>query len=89
MACPAYENDLRQLRRYPDMKYGFIVYRCTTDSDTDWKQFMTYLDTTVRASTVESGMGEMLDRIDWCVQEKRGLNSANLNMDQRVEKVRA
>ena len=86
MSCTGdeYTHDLEKLRRDPGMKYGFIVYRCANSSDKDWGRFMVYLDTAVRASMVKRGMGEMLDRIDWCVQKKRGLNLPGLNMTERV-----
>ncbi|KAF3032580.1 hypothetical protein E8E11_002020 [Didymella keratinophila] len=62
------------------MKSGFIVFRCTYGSESDWSRFMMYLDATVRASLAEEEMGEALGRIDWSVQEHQDLEGASVDV---------
>lgn len=80
MSCPAYQRHLRALQRFPDMKFGFIIFRCTYGSDDDWARFFEYLDANVRASLVEEEMGEALSRIDWSAQEDRDLDDTSVNV---------
>ncbi|KAF2447209.1 hypothetical protein P171DRAFT_430119 [Karstenula rhodostoma CBS 690.94] len=52
-------------------KWGFIVYRCTYESDDEWARFMQYLNTSVRTRLERDGDGDLFDRIDWQVQDDR------------------
>jgi hypothetical protein len=69
MSCPAYKEIRDSLQRYPDSKPGFIVYRCTYDSESGWEKFMTYLTTSVRRQLEEEELGDIADRLDWNVQQ--------------------
>jgi hypothetical protein len=59
------------LQRNADLRWGFVVYRCTYDNDAEWLRFMEHLNTRVRLNLEEDGAGELFDRIDWAVQEDR------------------
>lgn len=61
----------RLLEGDPAAKWGFIVYRCTYESDDEWARFMQYLNTRVRTGLEEAGDGDLFDRIDWQVQDDR------------------
>ena len=52
-------------------KWGFVVYRCTYESDDEWARFMQYLNTRVRIGLERDGDGDLFDRIDWQVQDNR------------------
>ena len=69
MSCPAYCDIRESLQRYPDSKLGFVVYRCTYDSDSDWEKLVTYLTTSVRSRLEEEELGDVADRLDWNVQQ--------------------
>ncbi|KAJ4985094.1 hypothetical protein SVAN01_09397 [Stagonosporopsis vannaccii] len=73
MSCPAYAEIRTTLQRYPDSKLGFIVYRCTYESDSDWEKFMTYLTTSVRTQLGEEELGDVAARLDWNVQQDPAL----------------
>ena len=77
-----------RLSNDPEMKLGFIVYRCTYASDDDWNRFMRYLGTTVRASLVKAELGDVLDRLDWNVQEDINLEEASFEEVRRFVKPR-
>ena len=68
----------------PEMKLGFIVYRCTYASDDDWNRFMEYLDSTVRATLVRAELEDVLDRLDWNVQEDTNLEEASFDDVRRL-----
>ena len=59
------------LERNPGLKWGFVIYRCTYQSDSDWARFMDLLNTRVRLNLEEEGGLDLLDRLDWCVQDDR------------------
>ncbi|KAJ4989480.1 hypothetical protein SVAN01_05015 [Stagonosporopsis vannaccii] len=59
------------LQRNADLKWGFVIYRCTYDNDEDWARFMEHLNTRVRLNLEEDNAGELFERIDWAVQEDR------------------
>jgi hypothetical protein len=59
------------LQRNPDLKWGFVIYRCTYDDDQKWARFMDYLNTRVRLNLEEDSAGYLAKRIDWAVQEDR------------------
>ena len=59
----------RLLGEDPTAKWGFIVYRCTYESDDEWVRFMQYLNTSVRTGLERDGDGDLFDRIDWQVQD--------------------
>lgn len=50
-------DDLAQTRnileKNPGLKWGFVIYRCTYESDTDWARFMDLLNTRVRLNLEE------------------------------------
>lgn len=73
MSCPAYAEIGKTLQRYPDSKLGFIVYRCTYESDSDWEKFMTYLTISVRTQLEEEELGDVADRLSWNVQQDPAL----------------
>lgn len=64
-------DDLHQvcevLKRNPHLKWGFVIYRCTYDSDNEWSRFMNHLNTRVRLNLEEDGAAELFDRLDWTV----------------------
>ena len=68
-------DDLAQthdvLERNPSLKWGFVIYRCTYESDLDWARFMDLLNTRVRLNLEEEGGLDLLDRLDWSVQDDR------------------
>lgn len=59
------------LQRTPNLKWGFVIYRCTYDDDDQWKRFMDHLNTRVRLQLGEEDAAELFERIDWDVQEDR------------------
>ena len=59
------------LEEDPTAKWGFVVYRCTYESDDEWARFMQYLNTCVKARLESSGDVDLFDRIDWQVQDDR------------------
>lgn len=75
-------DDLAQtrsiLKRSPGLKWGFVIYRCTYESYSDWARFMDLLNTRVRLNLEEESSLDLLDRLDWCVQDDRDvLNGAS------------
>jgi len=65
------------LERYPDAKYGFVVYRCTYGDDKKWDRFMEYLNAQARARLEEEEVGYLWERLDWNVQQDPSLDEAN------------
>lgn len=53
----------------PNIKYGFVVFRCVYGNDKAWAKFMWHLNERVRRALKEEGAEELFERIDWCVQE--------------------
>lgn len=76
----AYEELRWELQQHPDEKFGFIVYRCTYESDEEWNRFMAYLDTTVCGSLERAQLDDISDRIDWAVQESEDLDGASIDV---------
>ena len=75
-------DDLAQtrsiLKRSPGLEWGFVIYRCTYESYSDWARFMDLLNTRVRLNLEEESSLDLLDRLDWCVQDDRDvLNGAS------------
>jgi hypothetical protein len=68
-------DDLAQtrniLKRNQDLRWGFVIYRCTYESDSDWARFMDLLNTRVRVNLEEESSLDLFDRLDWCVQDDR------------------
>lgn len=68
-------DDLAQTRnileRNLGLKWVFIIYRCTYESDSDWARFMGLLNTRVRLNLEEESNSDLLDRLDRCVQDDR------------------
>ncbi|OSS52587.1 hypothetical protein B5807_02545 [Epicoccum nigrum] len=83
MSCLAYERIRVRLAWNPDSKLGFIVYRCTYTSDDDWRRFMEFLDKTVHQSLVDAELGDVLDRLEWNVQEDVSLEEASFDTVRR------
>jgi hypothetical protein len=80
MSCGAYQRLRIRLLSNPDSKLGFLVYRCTYASDEDWSRFMEFLDKTVRQSLVNAELEDVLDRLDWNVQDDVSLEEANVTI---------
>jgi hypothetical protein len=59
------------LQRNPNLKWGFVIYRCTYDDNQKWARFMDHLNTRVRLNLEEDSAGYLDERIDWAVQEDR------------------
>jgi hypothetical protein len=83
MSCLAYERIRVRLAWNPDSKLGFIVYRCTYTSDDDWRRFMEFLDKTVHQSLVGAELEDVLDRLEWNVQEDVSLEEASFDTVRR------
>ena len=68
-------DDLAQtrsiLKRSPGLKWGFVIYRCTYESYSDWARFMDLLNTRVRLNLEGESSLDLFDRLDWCVQDDR------------------
>lgn len=66
-------GDLKRIRevleRNPDLRWGFIIFRCTYDDDEKWDRFLEFLNTRVRLNLQDEGGEELFNRIDWSVQE--------------------
>lgn len=50
-------------------KWGFVIYRCTYDNDDHWATFLNILETNTRRSLDFTGDGDLMDRLDWVIQE--------------------
>ncbi len=65
-------GDLKRVRkvltRNPDLRWGFVIYRCTYDDNSQWARFMEFLNTRVRLNLEDESAGHLFDRIDWAVQ---------------------
>jgi hypothetical protein len=83
MSCPANRALRWKFQQDRDRKLGFSVYRCTYSSDSEWKRFMAYLDTTVRAALAREELDDLCDRLDWAVQEDEDLNKAKVDVVRR------
>lgn len=69
---------LRQkIMRYPHEKFGFVVYRCTYQSEEDWIKFMDYLDAHTKWQLERKGLGDLCSRLDWDVQSDPSLEDAS------------
>ncbi|KAF3000784.1 hypothetical protein E8E13_005467 [Curvularia kusanoi] len=73
------------LERNPGLKWGFVIYRCTYESDSEWARFMDLLNTRVRLNLEEEGGLDLLDRLDWCVQDDRDVLNAATPYQVRTE----
>lgn len=65
----ANESIRYRLNVEPGSKWGFVVYRCTYESDDKWNKFMEYFNTLVRVDLERNEIGDCFSRLDWCVQE--------------------
>ena len=68
-------GDLKRIREVlewnADLRWGFVIYRCTYDDDDEWARFMEFLDTRVRLNLQDEDGEDLYERIDWAVQEDR------------------
>ena len=68
-------GDLKRIRevleRNADLRWGFVIYRCTYDDDEKWARFMDFLNTRVRLNLQDEDGENLFERIDWAVQEDR------------------
>ncbi|KAF1973672.1 hypothetical protein BU23DRAFT_553980 [Bimuria novae-zelandiae CBS 107.79] len=64
----------RESRESP---YGFVVYRTDYTSDDRWKNFMSFLNAQTRSTLLSSNFSDLLDGLDWHVQEASELNEAD------------
>lgn len=64
-------NIRKRLEDNPDLRLGFVVYRCCAYKDqTKWDRFMKKLTKRTKLNFEgEKGGRMMAQRIDWCVQE--------------------
>ena len=57
-------DDLEQVRetlqRNANLKWGFVIYRCTYDNDKNWARFVDHLNTRVRLNLEEDNAGNCL-----------------------------
>ena len=67
-----------KLERFPDAKFGFVVYRCTYGDDESWQRFMQYLTAQTRARLETEDVSDLFDRLDWSVQEDQSLDGASM-----------
>lgn len=61
----------------PAEKLGFVVYRCTYQSDEDWKKFMEYLAAHTKWQLDTEGLGDLCSRLDCTVQSDPDLGDAS------------
>ena len=79
----SYERIRDSLTHSSDLKLGFVVYRCTYDSQDECNFFMKYLDSTIHVTLREADLGDMVDRLDWNVQEDPDLDDATFDTVRR------
>lgn len=72
-----YQRLREKIMRYPDAKFGFVVYRCTYKDSESWDKFMKYLDAHTRWQLDEAGIGDLYSRLDWNVQQDPRLEDAS------------
>jgi hypothetical protein len=77
MPLDDYDSIRLDLKSDPNLKWGFVVYRCTYGDEDAWNKFIAHLDTRVRLNMIEDGCDDLYDRIDWCVQEDPALDDAS------------
>jgi len=65
----AYESIRQRLKATPGSKWGFIIFRCTYESDDRWNKFMEYVNKLVEVDLEREGIADCFSRLDWCVQE--------------------
>lgn len=59
------------LEQNADLRWGFVIYRCTYDDNEKWARFIEFLNTRVRLNLQDEGGENLFERIDWAVQEDR------------------
>lgn len=57
--------------------YGFVVYRTDYTSDAKWVSFMSFLNAQARSTLISSNCSDLLDQLDWNVQEAPELEDAD------------
>lgn len=67
------DNIERQLQQDGHKIWGFVIYRCTYESDRDWAVFMQRLRQNTRKSLERCNGIDMLESLDIPVMEDRGL----------------
>lgn len=66
---PHFDEVQADLRADPQIKWGFVVYRCTYGDDTAWARMMDRLNRQAQRSLESEGAGDLFSQIDWAVQE--------------------
>ena len=61
----------------PHGKWGFVIYRCTYGDDARWARFMDILNARVRQSLEFEGALDLMNSLDWTVQEDPTLQDAS------------
>ena len=62
----------KKLQKNPEAKFGFIVFRTTSHTDADnakWNRFMDYLNAQARYKLKDHDAEDLIERLDWNVQE--------------------
>lgn len=58
------------LKDNPNLKFGFVVYRCCAYNDQEkWDRFFKKLRRRTRLNLQDENAEYLYNRIDWCVQE--------------------
>lgn len=66
------------LQDNPNLKFGFVVYRCCAYSKPEkWDRFMKKLRRRTRLNLRGDNAEHLYDRIDWCVQEDPALETCD------------
>lgn len=63
----------RHLIRNSHQTWGFVIYRCTYDSDENWATFMSRLRLCTEQSFAEYNGADIMARLAWTVVEDRSL----------------
>lgn len=54
-----------------ETRWGFMIFRCTYNNNEDWRKFMNLLNEAARSHLEYCGTEELMETLDWNVQEDR------------------
>lgn len=77
------EHIRRMLKMWNHENWGFVIYRCTYADDAQWERFMTILNEWTRLHLEFEKATDLMESLDWVVQQGPDLDGASKDQVRR------